>query len=542
MQPLRRGFTRHQQQGQLRRIVVAQAQGQVQAIHAVGQAVVADQGLQRHGASSGLSEGGDGLRLVAGNQHLHAVGSQKRHHGVANVGFILDQQHPLWQHQRQVLGRDWRRYRSLAPRLGRRSGRRLRHWEFHAKTAPPVELGMKLHRVVEKSRQPPHDRQPNAQALGAVTPRVVDLVELLEDQLLVFGRNANAGVDHVDPHLGASRRFARARHPRHHQHTALRGVFDGVFNQVGQQALQQVGVGNDPQRRCAQAQLQAFLFGKRRAHRVDGLQHGVDRDRAQVGRDHAGVQPRDVQHGVQRGAQGVHGAHQARRVGVLGLALQRLLHHRAKQGNGMQGLAQVMAGRGEEAGFFVTDALGFGHLVRQFLGQRLFLKAHEQGFGELAVLLAGKVQSGTQVQRTASRQKQVDRVGAPGQGRDQPHQHGHHKAQNRAPTRHHGRNARACQAQHHQHHQGGQGEAVSRHEQPGCQPPDTAVEQQLAAVPAGPEFTACGRLRVSVVGGEQRVTQQLHQVQTEPRQHHGVAQAPVIDGAQGPGQQGVGQR
>ena len=77
----------------------------------------------------------------------------------------------------------------------------------------------------------------------------------------------------------------------------------------------------------------------------------------------------------------------ARGVGVFRAALQVFFEHRAEQGGGVQRLAQVVAGGGKEAGFFFADALGHGHLLRQLLGQRLFLEAHEQGFGELTVLL-----------------------------------------------------------------------------------------------------------------------------------------------------------
>ena len=115
-------------------------------------------------------------------------------------------------------------------------------------------------------------------------------------------------------------------------------------------------------------------------------------------------------------------------MGVLRAALQVFFEHRAEQGDGVQRLAQVVAGGGKEAGFFLADALGHGHLPRQLFGQRLFLKAHEQRFGELAVLLAGKVQRGAQVHRATRGQKEVNRIGTPGQGRHQSHQHGYHKA------------------------------------------------------------------------------------------------------------------
>ena len=58
---------------------------------------------------------------------------------------------------------------------------------------------MHLHRMAEQARETLHDRQPDSEPARAVAARVVDLVELLEDPARLLGRDADAGVAHLDP-------------------------------------------------------------------------------------------------------------------------------------------------------------------------------------------------------------------------------------------------------------------------------------------------------------------------------------------------------
>ena len=60
------------------------------------------------------------------------------------------------------------------------------HRQHHAKQAATARPRTHLHWMLQQVRQALHDRQADAEPLRAVTSRVVDLVELLEDSLQVL--------------------------------------------------------------------------------------------------------------------------------------------------------------------------------------------------------------------------------------------------------------------------------------------------------------------------------------------------------------------
>ena len=137
--------------------------------------------------------------------------------------------------------------------------------------------------MTEQLRQPGDDGQPYPQAQRAVSSRVVDLVELLIDELLLFWRYADAGVVHFDAGLA----LASARQ---HQYSALCGVFDSVVYQIGKQAQQQLRVAVDPELGGADTQRQLFFTGSVYEALVERLEQILQCDRPAFGSDHAGIQ------------------------------------------------------------------------------------------------------------------------------------------------------------------------------------------------------------------------------------------------------------
>ena len=106
------------------------------------------------------------------------------------------------------------------------------------------------------------------------------------------------------------------------------------------------------------------------------------------------------------------------------MPFQLFFEHRTEQRDGMQRLAQVMAGGRQEAGLVLADALREGHLKAQLLGQGFLLEAGDQRLGQQAVLLQGELERRAHEHRATGGQKQVDRGAGPGQRHGQPGEHG----------------------------------------------------------------------------------------------------------------------
>ncbi|MNV95170.1 hypothetical protein D3C71_1900350 [compost metagenome] len=102
-----------------------------------------------------------------------------------------------------------------------------------------------------------HDGQAQAQPFAAVAFRVAQLMEFPEHALLFGRRNAYAVVPHFYAQLSGHA-------PAPDQHTAARGVRDGVADQIAQYAFQQHRVGPDTGRTGPHAQRHAFFTGLRR--------------------------------------------------------------------------------------------------------------------------------------------------------------------------------------------------------------------------------------------------------------------------------------
>ena len=190
-----------------------------------------------------------------------------------------------------------------------------------------------------------------SQPLAAIPLRVVQLVELPEHPLLFGRRDARPGIADQDAH-------AAAPMPAADQHAAAPGMRDGVADEIAQDALQQHRIrihhrlaGPDPQR-------QAFLHRLRRILGPQLLQQRIEREPLAPGLDHAGVQPGDIEQGIEQMP------HRRRRAGdvvhqVAAVRGEFLVGQQAQeQADREHGLAQVMAGGGQEARFFQVAALG----------------------------------------------------------------------------------------------------------------------------------------------------------------------------------------
>ena len=77
------------------------------------------------------------------------------------------------------------------------------------------------------------DRQTQAQPAGAITCCVADLIELFEDFLLIFGRDANAAVAHLK---------AASCGPHGYPHAAALGMLNGVAEQIHQHPFKGIGI------------------------------------------------------------------------------------------------------------------------------------------------------------------------------------------------------------------------------------------------------------------------------------------------------------
>ncbi len=212
-----------------------------------------------------------------------------------------------------------------------------------ARAVPDARV--QLQRVFEQPRHAPRDRQAQAQAARAVARGVADLVELLEDALLLFGRDAGAAV----PDLQAPAAALRAQRQ---QHAALRGVFERIGEQVAHQAFQQrrVAVGM----RAAigahmQRQAQALGLGQRGKLFGQARHEGPQRQRLAPRRHHAGIHARDIEqgieHAVERADRALHALGDGHALGIDDATAQV----RELQPQGVNRLAQIVAGGGEEA-------------------------------------------------------------------------------------------------------------------------------------------------------------------------------------------------
>src|SRR6185312_6866623 len=161
----------------------------------------------------------------------------------------------------------------------------------YRKNRAAAGIGIERDAVVEDARQALDDGKAKPQA--ARDPRaLLQTVKFLENLAPLERGNADAGV--VDANLEQTSAPAATD-----QHASMRGVFDGVGDEVLQQATQQQAIGFDRKRAGHEAQPQALGARDRseldlqRTHEVADLEA---RDRGCHG---AGIKPRNVEQGAQ---------------------------------------------------------------------------------------------------------------------------------------------------------------------------------------------------------------------------------------------------
>ncbi len=195
------------------------------------------------------------------------------------------------------------------------------------------------------------DGQAETEALAIAA---VATVEFLEHHGLLLRRDAGAAVMHADRQCLAVPANAQ-------QHAATTGVADGIGQEVLQHPAQQQRVAVHPRAGRHMAELQAARRCKYSELLRKRIQHGRQRERARIGHQATGFQPRDIQQARQQIVGGIQRAANLAQEAVQEFRFDVLRHGVGQQLRRMQGLDQVMADRGQEAGLGHVGPLGFMH-------------------------------------------------------------------------------------------------------------------------------------------------------------------------------------
>jgi hypothetical protein len=164
------------------------------------------------------------MAAPAAEQHLHAV---------EHLRFVVDAE------DRQARERaHFGRIGGAAQWCGR-NGWRDRNFDGKARAAPRFRFDVEF--MVEHAGDTLDDRQAETQP-ARYARTLIEPVKFEKDFALFGFRNADAGVDHIDPNV-------RSLAPAADQHASLWGIFDGVGNEVLQQPAQQPPVRPHRQRR-----------------------------------------------------------------------------------------------------------------------------------------------------------------------------------------------------------------------------------------------------------------------------------------------------
>ncbi len=213
-------------------------------------------------------------------------------------------------------------------------------------------------RMAQQVGRAPHDGQAEPQSLVGVSLRIVELDQFIENGLLVLGRDSRSGIPDFDTRVvGAA--------PARDEDAASCGVAHRIADQVEQDAVEQGGVGQQPAVREAAAQRQALrggAFGEAVDDPADGLR-GMHRPGFHA--DDLAVEPRVVEQRREETLQVGHGVAETPQLrmqrGVRGIALEA----RDEQAERLDRLAQVVAGRGEEAAARLGGLRGLVALLAQ---------------------------------------------------------------------------------------------------------------------------------------------------------------------------------
>ena len=219
-----------------------------------------------------------GVRIADGDD-LGIPGREQRSHAVEDRRIVLDA------HDQGAAHRRTQQWRGAGDRGGEVDRLRGRH--RHRKYRTAARIGVDGDAVVEDTGQPLDDRQSEPEAAG--NPRaLLEAMELLEDLGALDDRNADAGI--VDADLQGL-----AVAPAADQHTAVRGVFDGIGDEVLQQPTQQRAIGFDRQRTGHEGQFQPLGPRARRKLDLERTHQVADLEARDRGCHGAGIEPRNIQ-------------------------------------------------------------------------------------------------------------------------------------------------------------------------------------------------------------------------------------------------------
>ena len=317
-----------------RHIATALAADRLDAGDAVGPVAQVQVGQDHVGRAVEKCHRPLGLRDRAGGDGVVAPLLQQPAQAFADLLLVVEHEHGarLQQRHRQGVGAG-----GDVLKVGQPAER-----DAHAEHRSAARLRGDDQLVPEQAHQTLDDRQPHAQPLRAHALAAADLKELVENLAQVGGADADAGV----PDLHVDVRFGRARD---HDDAAALGVFDRVLHQVAEDAFEQLRVRADRLAARREAQPQALLLGLPSEVHVQAPEQVTQRKLLHARLDRAGIQPRDVEHHVERAVEPVDRATQVAHQRLLGGTLQALLERCREQAYGVHRLAQVVARDREEA-------------------------------------------------------------------------------------------------------------------------------------------------------------------------------------------------
>ena len=205
--------------------------------------------------------------------------------------------------------------------------------------------------MAQQPSQALDDGQPQPQPAATLARRVADLMILVEHCLQLGRGDADAGVPDLDQQRGALPAAAQ-------QHPAAFGILDRVRQQVAQHLLQQPRVGADRRAARHDAQREALRPGMESELAVQPVQQRPDAALHHLGLHDASLDLVQVQQGVQHAGHGAQGFVQACDQPDGLVARDGPGQQPLQQRQRLQRLAQVVAGRGQEAGLGEVGRIG----------------------------------------------------------------------------------------------------------------------------------------------------------------------------------------
>ncbi len=173
--------------------IVANGRDDAGAGLAASQVVVAHDDVRREG-----SQAVERFLLGARDADLETFDLEQQARGFGDGTLVVDDQHAPAR---------------AAPCAAESAGDGLRELGAryrHAKHGSLADDGLDLHAAAEQLLQAPHDREPEAEALGPLRA-AIDLIELLEHALELIGRYPDTGIANLDRELRSPRRAHEIR-------------------------------------------------------------------------------------------------------------------------------------------------------------------------------------------------------------------------------------------------------------------------------------------------------------------------------------------